>query len=1042
MRENRFAEENGHTSIEIGWDDIQTYVDEAIAELPERLRWPVVAHYLEGQTYHTIAGSLGVPRSTVASRVQKGLDVVRKSLKKRGIPVTSGVLSGLLAANASEAAPAALTAALGKLAIAGTGKVTLTAAAATLGGLILMKKVVVAGAIVAAAAFGVWTASERLIEEDTQSQETPAIQAAQTPNTPDEAWLEPEDIVAEPNMDEEPGESPRAVETTDEPTDEEEPPVFGGTVSGHIFDAKTGEGIEGVRALVFPQGGDSSQGQSIESDADGRYRVIELPDGSYRVSVHFVDGYPDPRGAGSVVVTVTDGQTVKGIDFAIEKGVRIAGAVLSVDGEPVEGARVGAMTEGMPGAEHTKSEENGSFEVFLPMPGPSLVLQAKTDRFESDVLGPLVLTDQGLDGLVLRLTAARAASISGTVVDHDDRPVEGVGLHMSRGRPSLLLVGGDSAKSLADGSFSITELAAGSYGIRTSPPRGGGGSTADKVMDVALSEGEALTDVRIVFREDKGGLAIAGRVTDTQGNPIVGVEVMAGGPTHEIVRCEEDGTFRITGLREGTYDLSAFDNRLYSPAHIRAVRAGSDDLHIVMHGQGAIEGRVLRADTGEPVTEFELFLYFGIAGTHFLPRLLMNGREVHHPEGRFTRENVYVGDVTLTARAPGLAPSFQIVSVAEHETVKDVVFSLEPADRIEGSVVTAAGDPVSGALIFLGRIPTRPQIQDQAVARTGADGRFSIDSPPPNIITIAAYHPSHAPGSATISRDTVIVLPEAGVLEGTVTYGGQPVPTAAVHAAYPSERYMPFSNTETGNEGTYRFAGLSPGTIQVRVQIKGKNRTQTCDAIIESGQRTVVDFEFRPGTSVVEGQITVDGAPVESGRVYMTVLTAGGKESFNGAAKPGGSYRLENLPAGQALLKVQVPAQAGETRSRFEEFELGESETVRLDVDFSGRGAIAGRLIGFNDSLFGAVMLLEGEVSVPSEPSFTFFYELEDYTLRQTECAADGTFEIGKLDVGTYTVVAITVPRDNDDDPSQTRVASSVVTINEEDSVSLDFDFR
>ena len=80
MRENRFAEENGHTSTEIGWDDIQTYVDEAIAELPERLRWPVVAHYLEGQTYHTIAGSLGVPRSTVASRVQKGLDVVRKSL--------------------------------------------------------------------------------------------------------------------------------------------------------------------------------------------------------------------------------------------------------------------------------------------------------------------------------------------------------------------------------------------------------------------------------------------------------------------------------------------------------------------------------------------------------------------------------------------------------------------------------------------------------------------------------------------------------------------------------------------------------------------------------------------------------------------------------------------------------------------------------------------------------------------------------------------------------------------------------------------------
>jgi len=109
MRERRFAEKVNSRS-EIGWDDIETYVDQAIGELPEKLRYPIVHHFLEGQTYDAIAQFLGVPPSTLASRVQKGVESIRKSLKSRGIPVTAVALVAMLASNAAEAIPPSLAA--------------------------------------------------------------------------------------------------------------------------------------------------------------------------------------------------------------------------------------------------------------------------------------------------------------------------------------------------------------------------------------------------------------------------------------------------------------------------------------------------------------------------------------------------------------------------------------------------------------------------------------------------------------------------------------------------------------------------------------------------------------------------------------------------------------------------------------------------------------------------------------------------------------------------------------------------------------------
>ncbi|MCH8203791.1 MAG: RNA polymerase sigma factor, partial [Candidatus Hydrogenedentes bacterium] len=59
--EGFFVGRESHT--EILWEDIYEFVDEAIEELPEKLRVALVAHFLEDETHESIARREGVSRA-------------------------------------------------------------------------------------------------------------------------------------------------------------------------------------------------------------------------------------------------------------------------------------------------------------------------------------------------------------------------------------------------------------------------------------------------------------------------------------------------------------------------------------------------------------------------------------------------------------------------------------------------------------------------------------------------------------------------------------------------------------------------------------------------------------------------------------------------------------------------------------------------------------------------------------------------------------------------------------------------------------------
>ncbi len=110
-------------TTEPSWEDIAAIIDGAIDGLADPLRVPLVMHYLDGLSQMDIAAELGVSQSTISRRIERALAEVSRKLKKAGLFVPLLLLAAMLNKNASAAAaPASLTAALGKMAIASAAR--------------------------------------------------------------------------------------------------------------------------------------------------------------------------------------------------------------------------------------------------------------------------------------------------------------------------------------------------------------------------------------------------------------------------------------------------------------------------------------------------------------------------------------------------------------------------------------------------------------------------------------------------------------------------------------------------------------------------------------------------------------------------------------------------------------------------------------------------------------------------------------------------------------------------------------------------------
>jgi cytochrome c peroxidase len=96
---------------DLTWREIQAILHEELTGLAERYRVPLVACYLQGQTQDEAAAQLGLAKSTLKARLERGRSLLRARLVRRGLgPAAALVATAWPSATASASVPGVLAA--------------------------------------------------------------------------------------------------------------------------------------------------------------------------------------------------------------------------------------------------------------------------------------------------------------------------------------------------------------------------------------------------------------------------------------------------------------------------------------------------------------------------------------------------------------------------------------------------------------------------------------------------------------------------------------------------------------------------------------------------------------------------------------------------------------------------------------------------------------------------------------------------------------------------------------------------------------------
>ncbi|MEM9597922.1 MAG: carboxypeptidase regulatory-like domain-containing protein, partial [Acidobacteriota bacterium] len=385
--------------------------------------------------------------------------------------------------------------------------------------------------------------------------------------------------------------------------------------------------------------------------------------------------------------------------------------------------------------------------------------------------------------------------------------------------------------------------------------------------------------------------AIHGVVLGDDGaTPVPGVEVtLRGGPFSDyVLTSDADGAFSFELVPPGRYSITAVSNEgvIFRKQRIYARLRGHGtemDVELVLPKQGTVLGWVEDAD-GAPVPGAVVTL----KERGYPWRKLVHNAD---DEGIFAFDNIFEGDVTLSARAPSLGNLGGKTCVEVVEEGQEVwgVVGLEGTGEVTGMVTNPeTGEPVANARV---KILTSDLAQSFVDAtNTDGDGIYHFSELKLRDYRIHVFDPTtgrHGKGGwveveshgQVVTED--VVLEARGVVEGHLYNppSNQAVPGRTVRLW---SRGLKWFNTyaSTDVDGYFEFEGIPEGDFSLYAGVDGR-RARGDGGIREEDQRVTVDLylERLAGlTGRVLGPMRADGSPgdlVENVNVY--VQTSGGR---------------------------------------------------------------------------------------------------------------------------------------------------------------------
>ncbi len=434
--------------------------------------------------------------------------------------------------------------------------------------------------------------------------------------------------------------------------------------------------------------------------------------------------------------------------------------------------------------------------------------------------------------------------------------------------------------------------------------------------------------------------AVSGRVVDAAaGSPVAGVAVFAvsaGGvtPPRAGDTSGPDGVYRLRGLgrRECLYALG----NGWASAGLSGGRAAGAALLLETRPGGAVtcdleviplaplRGTVRDAD-GRPFAGAIVSArpHPGAACPAWFPT---PPNAISGTDGAYALAVVAGVPYEVTAAAPARRPA-NAGPFAAGGGPADLHFPAPREARIR--VVSAAGGPVEGAGVWLGRDGTRrfAEAEARASTRTGPEGTCGAVALPAGPLWAYAWADGFegnddgaplapAPGGDGLLAAEVVLEPFPGPLRsiaGRVTMPGGPLPSSAWVDLNDLRREQRQAFTAFGATGYFRFEAIPPGEYEVsthpsigRTQLRGRAPCRPGDDnVVLALERTPEEEpeQERPeGTSRPIRVLGPDGAPVVSATVWIGTGTGEDGDGFRLRAFDGSC----SCPAGVDIAFVEV----------------------------------------------------------------------------------------------------------------------------------------
>jgi hypothetical protein len=508
-------------------------------------------------------------------------------------------------------------------------------------------------------------------------------------------------------------------------------------LAGSVVDRATGQPAASAR-LIFDPGVLGPAGETVPVGADGAFSVAGLRPGSVRVIAE-APGFVPASGLGqaggvALVIQLDRAATLSGVVLD-EAGDPVAGAELEVLAEGIEladtfaggialaagdnlGVTVGAVPKipisgsAVPmtlvggavgaGAAIWQTGPDGTFEIAPVGPGRVRVV-AHHPRLSPGETQPIEVSAGASVG-GLRITLEAGGMLIGEVRDASDAPAAGIAIE-------LQLDAGELRRTTVtdrSGQFEIGPVR-GSGVVIAHPP---GEPAVQAEVEIGPDE-----EVPVLLRLSGATSRITGEVTGSAGQPLVATVVRvrvpdAAPPLTRTAVTDSQGRFTIEGLPLERCRLEV-EHPDHAPFAIDVV-PGGPPVEVALAEGARIVAEVRDAVAGKPLAGAVVTLRGAAGGAP------LRGRT--DSAGKVEIRSVNIDEYKVLAEHSGFASARLDALVESADTPTDLgVIELMPTGAAAGQVVDRYGSTVAGAEVAAGDPP-----RWQGAVRSGSDGRFRL----------------------------------------------------------------------------------------------------------------------------------------------------------------------------------------------------------------------------------------------------------------------------------------------------------------------------